>query len=116
MRPFPFAAVAALAFVASAQAQQPYQMPPDAERCPSKWGANDQRGSANWMKPETVMRATRLIKTGEHFELGAVLTPDPKETFINEGRQFNVYTKNNRPLPNARVINEELIEIGRAHV
>ena len=67
-------------------------------------------------EPTDVVAVTdELIKTGEHFELGAVLTPDPRETFINEGRQFNIYTKNNRPLPNARVINEELVitELGQ---
>ena len=26
---------------------QSWQMPPDNQRCPSKWGAADQRGSAN---------------------------------------------------------------------
>src|SRR5262249_20712299 len=62
---------------------QTWQMPPESERCPSKWGADDQRGSANMMKPDTVLRAVRLIKTGEVFELGAVLSPDPKESFIN---------------------------------
>ena len=30
----------------------------------------DQRGAANLMKPDTVLRATRLIKTGQVFELG----------------------------------------------
>ena len=28
---------------------------------PSKWGAGDQRGSANHIKPENVLRAARLI-------------------------------------------------------
>ncbi len=44
------------------------------QRCPSKWGAGDQRGSGNHMKPETVLRATRLIRTGEVFELGRVFS------------------------------------------
>ena len=35
---------------------QTWQMPPDSQRCPSKWGAGDQRGSGNMMKPETVLR------------------------------------------------------------
>ena len=52
---------------------QSWQMPPENQRCPSKWGAGDQRGSGNMMKPETVLRAARLIKTGEVFELGALL-------------------------------------------
>lgn len=94
---------------------QPWQMPPESGRCPSRWGAGDQKGSYNWQSPETVLRATRLIKTGETFELGAVLSPDPKETFINENRQFNIYTKPSEPEPNKRVENEELVvtELGQ---
>ena len=30
---------------------QGWQMPPDDQRCPSKWGAGDQRGSGNLMNP-----------------------------------------------------------------
>src|SRR5262247_387695 len=94
---------------------QSWQMPPDDQRCPSKWGAGDQRGSANMMKPETVLRAARLITTGAVFELGAVLSPDPKEAFINAGRVFNIYTKPSQPIPNARQVNEELVvtELGQ---
>jgi kynurenine formamidase len=94
---------------------QTWQMPPEAERCPSKWGAGDQRGSGNMMKPETVLRAARLIRTGEVFELGAVLSPDPREAFINAGRVFNIYTKPSPPIPNARQVNEELVvtELGQ---
>jgi len=94
---------------------QSWQMPPDNQRCPSKWGADDQRGAANMMKPETVLQAMKLIKTGEVFELGAILSPDPKESFINAGRQFNIYTKVSPPIPNARQIQEELVvtELGQ---
>src|SRR5438132_1375512 len=84
---------AVLAFGGVPLHAQTWQMPPDNQRCPSKWGAGDQRGSANMMKPETVLRAAKLIKTGEVFELAAVLSPDPKEAFINTGRVFNIYTK-----------------------
>lgn len=52
---------------ASAQGWRP---PTDAERCPSKWGASDERGAANLMTPELIVRAARLIKTGEVIELG----------------------------------------------
>jgi hypothetical protein len=54
-------------------AAQSWQPPTDAQRCPSKWGAGDQRGSGNLMKPQTVLKATRLIKTREVIELGHVL-------------------------------------------
>jgi len=43
---------------------QTWQMPPEDQRCPSRWGVADQRGSGNLMKPETVLRAAKLIKTG----------------------------------------------------
>ena len=94
---------------------QTWQMPPDSQRCPSKWGAGDQRGSGNMMKPETVLRAAKLIRTGEVFELGAVLSPDPREAFINAGRVFNIYPKPSPPIPNARQVNEELVvtELGQ---
>jgi len=39
-------AVAAVAFA------QRWQPPADSQRCPSKWGAADQRGAGNHMKPE----------------------------------------------------------------
>jgi len=110
--------IAAAATIAAAPAPsraQSWQMPPDSARCPSKWGADDQRGSGNLMKPATVLRAAKLIRTGEVFELGAVLSPNPKEAFINAGRVFNIYTKPSPPLPNARQVNEELVvtELGQ---
>ena len=106
---------AVLAFGSAPLPAQTWQMPPENGRCPSKWGANDQRGSGNMMKPETVLRAAKLIKTGEVFELAAVLSPDPKEAFINAGRVFNIYTKPALPIPNARQVNEELVvtELGQ---
>ena len=61
------ALVMALAVVADvpAPSAQSWQPPADDKRCPSRWGAGDERGSANPMKPEAVLRATRAIKTGE---------------------------------------------------
>lgn len=91
--------------VASAQTWQP---PSDTQRCPSKWGAGDQRGSGNHMKPETVLRATRLIRTGQVFELGRVLTESMP---MPAGRRFEILTKRTRvdPGSNRRSSNEELI-------
>src|SRR2546427_3697522 len=106
---------AVLAFGGVPLQAQTWQMPPDNQRCPSKWGAGDQRGSGNMMKPETVLRAAKLIKSGEVFELAAVLSPDPKEAFINANRVFNIYTKPALPAANARQANEELVvtELGQ---
>jgi len=99
----------------AALAQTPsWQPPADAQRCPSKWGAGDQRGSGNHMKPETVLRAIRLIRTGEVFELGHVLSGSMP--FFGT-RRFDVHTK--RTVMNAgsnrRGSNEELVvaEIGQ---
>jgi len=97
----------------TAQAQS-WKPPADGQRCPSKWGAGDERGSANHMKPETVLRATRLIKSGEVIELGHVLSADMP---ISGTRQFNVHTKRTfmNPQSNRRGSNEELVtsEIGQ---
>lgn len=36
----------------------------------SKWGPDDEIGAANYMKPELVMKAAQLIKTGKTYALG----------------------------------------------
>jgi kynurenine formamidase len=92
-----------------------WNVPPESQRCPSKWGPGDERGSGNHMKnPEVVLRGARLIKTGEVIELGHVLGPgmaisatrtfnlQPKRTAMNAGR-------------NTRGSNEEVVtsEIGQ---
>jgi kynurenine formamidase len=93
---------------------QTWRPPTDAQRCPSKWGANDQRGAGNHMKPETVLRATRLIRTGQVFELGRVLEEGMP---IQATRRFEVHTKRTtmNPESNRRGSNEELVvsEIGQ---
>jgi len=109
-------ATAVLMLIAGAQAAraQGWQPPADSQRCPSKWGPQDQRGSSNHMKPDTVLRAARLIKAGEVFELGRVLS----ETMpMPAGRRFEILTKRTRNDPgrNRRASNEELVvaEIGQ---
>ena len=47
----------ALAMAAATATAQGWRPPAENERCPSKWGAGDERGAANHMKPETVLRA-----------------------------------------------------------
>ena len=65
---------ATLMAASAALAQAPSWTPPaESTRCPSKWGATDERGSANHMKPQCVLNAVKLIKTGEVIELGHVL-------------------------------------------
>ncbi len=79
------ALAATLVLIGEPTDAQSWRPPTDSQRCPSKWGAGDQRGSANHMKPETVLRATRLIRTGEVIELGHVLS---SEMPISSTRRF----------------------------
>lgn len=102
-------------FLASGKVQaQTWQPPTEAARCPTKWGANDQRGSGNHMKPETVLRALKLVQTGEVIELGQVLSSTMP--FFGT-RRFDVHTKRTfmNPQTNRRGSNEELVvsEIGQ---
>jgi kynurenine formamidase len=98
---------------AGAEAQS-WKPPADSERCPSKWGSADERGSANHMKPETVLRAARLIRTGEVIELGRVLSTSMP---LSAGRRFQLDTKRTtmNPQSNRRGSNEELVvtELGQ---
>jgi len=100
-------------FIPAVQAQT-WQPPTDAQRCPTKWGAGDQRGSGNHMKPETVLRAMKLVQTGEVIELGYVL--NASMPFFGT-RRFDVHTKRTfmNPQSNRRGSNEEYItgEIGQ---
>jgi kynurenine formamidase len=115
MRPFIVLSVMLLFSAVSAPIQaQSWQPPSDEQRCPSKWGAGDQRGAGNHMKPATVLRAARLIRTGQVFELGQVLSPGMP---IQPTRQFAVHTKRTtmNPESNRRGSNEEVViaEIGQ---
>jgi kynurenine formamidase len=113
MRRIALAGLAVIASVVPAAAQS-WQPPADTQRCPSKWGKDDQRGAGNHMKPETVLRAARLIKAGDVFELGRVLSESMP---MPPGRRFEILTKRTRndPGTNRRGSNEELIvsEIGQ---
>ena len=97
----------------SAAHAQTWSPPSEAERCPSKWGAGDERGSANHMGPESVLRATRLIQQGQVIELGHVLHAG----MPLGNRQFDLYTKPTfmNPQSNQRGSNEELVvtELGQ---
>jgi kynurenine formamidase len=96
-------------------AQTPTWSPPaEKDRCPSKWGAGDERGSGNHVKPASVLKAVQLIKTGEIIELAHVLNENMP---LSGTRRFDVHLKRtllNQP-SNRRGSNEELVisEIGQ---
>ncbi|PYN02942.1 MAG: cyclase [Candidatus Rokuibacteriota bacterium] len=101
--------------LSTAAAQGPSWRPPsESQRCPSKWGAGDERGAANHMKPDSVLKAVKLVRTGEVVELGHVLSPTMP---MSATRQFNIHTKRTfmNPQSNRRGSNEEVLlsEIGQ---
>ena len=108
------AAAVTMGIGATSASAQSWLPPSDSQRCPSKWGAADQRGAGNHMKPETVLRAAQLIRTGQVFELGRVLNAQMP---VSPGRSFELVTK--RTVMNAganrRGSNEEMVlaEIGQ---
>ena len=109
------AVIATALFANAALAQAPsWTVPAESQRCPSKWGATDERGSANHVKPASVLNAAKLIKTGEMIELSHVL--GPTMPFFGT-RRFDVHVKRTfmNQFSNMRGSNEELVvsEIGQ---
>jgi kynurenine formamidase len=110
-----FAALPLIFGTLAALAQAPsWSPPPESQRCPSKWGAGDERGAGNHMKPQSVLNAAKLIKTGEVIELGHVLSGNIP---FSGTRRFDVHIKRTfmNPQSNNRGSNEEMVisEIGQ---
>ncbi len=108
------AVIAALG-LSTAAAQGPSWRPPsESQRCPSKWGAGDERGSSNHMRPDSVLKAVKLVRTGEVVELSHVLSPTMP---MSPTRRFDIHTKRTfmNPQSNRRGSNEEMLlsEIGQ---
>ena len=102
--------------IASFAAAQTWAPPTPEQRCPSKWGADDERGAANLIGPETVLRATKLIRQGKVFELGRELSPNMP--FFGE-RRFSIQTKRttnpaatNKQRSNEEIVTTELGQVG----
>ena len=115
MKRIALAFVSALFAATTAQAQTPsWTVPTEQQRCPSKWGANDERGSMNHQKPAAVLNAAKLIKSGEVIELAHVL--GPSMAFFGT-RRFDVHTKRTfmNQFSNMRGSNEEIVitELGQ---
>jgi hypothetical protein len=111
IRAMAFACV--LGMGSAALSAQSWQMPSDRERCPSPWGAADQLGSGNLMKPEMALRAAKLIHTGEVFQLGFDLSADLP---LIGSRRFDLHMKRGTATaPGTRGENEEIVitELGQ---
>ena len=108
-----FLLIATLIGFTSASAQT-WSPPTPEQRCPSKWGAEDERGAANLMGPEAVLRATKLIRQGKVFELGKEL--NATMPFVGE-RRFSMQLKrtSNPAATNKQRSNEEIVttELGQ---
>jgi len=109
------AIAAALGLACGALQAQTWNVPTEAQRCPSKWGAADERGAGNHMKnPQNVLRGARLIKAGELIELSHVIGPGMP---IQPTRVYNLHPKRTNMVPgrNNRGSNEEIIigELGQ---
>ena len=104
-----------LVAAAAPAAAQGWTPPTDAQRCPSKWGAGDTRGSANHVKPASVLAAMQLAKTGEVIELGRELTSTMP---VFGTRRFDLHTKRTvmNPGRNRRGSNEEIVITEIGHV
>jgi kynurenine formamidase len=93
---------------------QGWSPPPASQRCPSRWGPDDRRGSMNLMTEARARRAAGLIRTGTIVELGHVL--QPTMPFFGT-RRFDVHLKQQfmNPEANRRGSNEEIVitEIGQ---
>ena len=101
--------------VASFAAQaQTWTVPSAAQRCPSKWGANDERGSGNHMNAKSVLRAKELMRSGEVIEIAHPL--NSQMAFFGT-RRFDVHSKRTfmNDFSNRRGSNEEMVlsEIGQ---
>ncbi|MBI3526724.1 MAG: hypothetical protein HY067_02020 [Betaproteobacteria bacterium] len=114
IRNFIAAIIAGLMLISAVANAQSWSPPLPGQRCPSKWGATDDRGAANLLTPESVLNASRLIRTGEVVELGRVLAMDMP---LFGTRRFDIHSKRTGgPMgSNKRYTNEELVisEIGQ---
>lgn len=70
--PTPARATSGIGFVGQAQAQAATDTPAGPKWWPSRWGADDQAGASNWITPEKILDAAKLIKTGKTYELGRI--------------------------------------------
>lgn len=84
------------------------------QKCkPSRWGADDEIGAANLVTPESVLAASRLVKTGKTYALGITIdskTPayPPRSLslqIVQPGQQ-----EGKRPLPGDLTYNDDVFQ------
>ena len=83
----------------------------------SKWGPTDEIGAANYMKPELVLKAAQLVKTGKTYALGIPVGADMpaypprgfKITVVQPGQAGNPGLG-----PNKATYNDDMLKAGSA--
>ena len=111
----PAQATSGIGYVGTARAQGA-DTPVGAKWWPSRWGEKDEAGASNWITPEKILDALKLVKTGKTYEMGRLYEASmPK---FGE-RAFTLRIPGNPtggPLGNNRIIwNDEFLatEIGQ---
>ena len=109
-----FACGAVLASLSLLAQAQTWTVPSPQQRCPSKWGAADEKGSANHMNAKSVLRAKELMRSGEVVEMAYPL--NAQMAFFGT-RRFDVHPKRTfmNDFSNRRGSNEEIVitELGQ---
>ena len=107
---------AALDFMPQQAAAQGWMPPPPEKRCPSPWGADDERGAANLQTPRAVLNAVKLIREGKVYELGKVLDPSmprsPGRSFALEVKRTGGPNGRNEQRGNEETVYTELGQMG----
>jgi kynurenine formamidase len=79
----------------------------------SKWGPNDEIGSANYMTPELVVKAAQLVKTGKTYQLG-IPVDSATPAFPPRGFKITIVQPGQAGIPglgpNKTTYNDDLIE------
>ena len=82
------------------------------------WGADDQAGASNWITPEKVIEAVRLVKTGKVYEIGQVyekgmpLFGQRTYTLLSPASPTYVIPSSNRLVGNDEFLCAEIGQVG----
>ena len=82
------------------------------------WGAEDQAGASNWITPEKIVEAVRLVKTGKVYELGQVyekgmpMFGQRTFTLLSPGSPTHVIPSTNRIVANDEFVCGEIGQVG----
>jgi kynurenine formamidase len=82
------------------------------------WGASDQAGGSNWITPERVLDAVRLVKTGKIYEIGHVYEKSMPGfgqrtfTLLSPGNPTYFFPGSNNMVANDEFVCAEIGQVG----